>query len=75
MRKNPGHLPLECEILDENDEVVGFRPVHVRLFNGWSSAAANSPPWPSAGRYPLTVWRISKPPHPFEIEHYEVATT
>ena len=72
MRKNPGSLPLECEILEEHDQAAGFWPVHVILFNGHSTKAAGQPPWPSAGRFPPTNWRISKPPHPFEIQQYEV---
>lgn len=69
MKTNPGHLPKECVILDEDGELAGYRPVHVRLFNGWRSQA----PWPAAGSRPPTNWKISRPPHPFEIEAYELA--
>lgn len=74
VQDNPGHLPEDCEILDENGQNIGWKMVHVRLFNGWDSKAANSPPWPSNGsRAGPTVWKISRPkPHPFEIQKYEV---
>lgn len=74
MRDNPGYLPEECILTDpETGEVAGYRHVHVVLFNGWDSKAASSPPWPSNGsRAGPTVWKISRPPHPFEIKQYEV---
>ena len=71
---NPGRLPADCELLDEHGELAGYRPVHVRLFCGWDSQRAGHAPWPAAGGRPrATVWRISTPPHPFEIQQYEVA--
>lgn len=73
--RNPGRLPDDCEAIDpQTGEVTGFRNCHVRLFNGWDSKALGQQPWPSAGGRPPTNWRISKPPHNFEIESYEVAT-
>lgn len=68
MQPNPGHLPPECEILDEDGNVTGHRAVMVKLFGGIKTG-----PWPSAGGRPVpTNWKISKPPHPFEIEEYEI---
>lgn len=76
---NKGAFPTECEIWAdvETDGVlarslVGFRQVHVRLFGGWDSAKALAAPWPSKGGRPVdTNWRISRPPHPFEIKEWE----
>lgn len=77
---NPGHLPPECEIWADVEtdgilsrSLVGYRNVHVRLFNGIDTAKRGDPPWPAAGGRLSTVWRISKPPHPFEIEEFEIA--
>ena len=71
---NPGRLPADCELLDDNGELTGYRPVQVRLFNGWDSKRSGHAPWPAAGGRPhATNWRLSRPPHPFEIESYEVA--
>ena len=67
---NPGRLPDACVIRDEGGEVVGYRHVHVRLFGGFDSKAAGHAPWPSADRRPPTEWRISRPPHPFEIKEW-----
>jgi hypothetical protein len=75
MPANPGtgHVPDDCYAIDpETGEVVGTRAVHVVLFNGWSSRAAGHAPWPAAGGRLPTQWRISSPPHPFEIREYEV---
>lgn len=71
---NPGKLPPECVILDdETGEVVGYRSVHVVLFGGYSTKAAGDRPWPSAGGKPLpTRWAISRQPHPFEIKEFEI---
>lgn len=75
MPKNPGHLPPECEIYNEDGQLIGHRRVHVRLFNGWSSKAAGTGSWPSHGGRPVpTDWTIRRgTPHPFDIESYEVA--
>ena len=72
MPRNPGHLPDECVAVDEDGNST-FRPVHVRLFGGYDSARAGHAPWPSAGGRPAkTRWSVSRPPHPFDIEFYEV---
>lgn len=69
-KPNPGHLPFDCTIFDEEGQEAGFRRVHVILFNGWDSRE-HEHSWPSVGlRAPLTGWEISKPPHPFEIKEY-----
>ncbi len=66
---NPGHLPSECEIRDKDGNITGYHQVRVKLFNGISTG-----PWPSAGGRPHpTRWSISRPPHPFEIEEWELA--
>ena len=68
-RPNPGRYPDDCDILHPDiGEHIGFRKVHVRLFNGWTSLSSG--PWPAAGGRPPTVWRISCPPHPFDIAEY-----
>ena len=75
MPANPGtgRAPDDCYAIDpETGEVTGTRSVHVVLFNGWSSRAARQSPWLAAGGRPPTQWRISNPPHPFEIREYEV---
>jgi len=69
---NPGHLPPECEILDADGHVVGFRAVHVRLHNGWDSRKAGTNPWPARDGRPPTNWSIRRPiPHPFDIKEFE----
>ncbi|MBY0391841.1 MAG: hypothetical protein K2Q27_01100 [Novosphingobium sp.] len=69
---NPGHLPPECEILDADGHVIGFRAVHVRLFNGWDSRKAGTSPWPSRDGRPPTNWSIRRPtPHPFDIKEFD----
>lgn len=73
MPRNPGHLPRECVIHDEQGEVTGYRPVHVRLWGGLDSRKAGHAPWPSGGTRVATDWTISKPPHPFDIKEYEIA--
>jgi hypothetical protein len=72
---NPGHLPPECEILDEAGEVAGYRSVHVRLFNGWDSKKAGTGAWPAvASRGPSTNWAIRRGnPHPFDIKEWDLA--
>lgn len=68
MPPNPGRLPPECQILDEDGNVTDHRAVMVKLFNGLRCG-----PWPSAGgRSQQTRWSIGKPPHPFDIEEYEI---
>lgn len=69
---NLGHVPPECEVLDEDGNVTGYRNVHVRLFGGFDSKKAGHAPWPAGGGRPPTVWKISRKPHPFEIREYEV---
>jgi hypothetical protein len=69
---NPGHLPPECVIEDE-DGTIRHRAVHVRLFGGWDSKKAGAAPWPAAGGRPPTRWAISRRPHPYEIEEYALA--
>jgi len=73
MPRNPGHLPPECVVTDDNGEAISFHHVHVKLFSGWSSRGAGHQPWPSAGCRPPTDWKISRKPHPFQIEEYELA--
>lgn len=68
---NPGLLPDDCLIHDEDGNFTGFRRVHVRLFGGYDSRERGHDPWPAAGARPPTDWRISKPPFPFEIKEYE----
>ena len=70
---NLGRIPPECEILDEQGNVTGYRAVHVVLFNGFSTSKAGHAPWPAGGGRPPTNWRISKPPHPFEIAEWSFA--
>lgn len=67
---NPGHLPPECEIRDEDGNVTGYRPVHVWLRCGWSSQAAAHAPWPSAGGRSSTRWSLRGDSH--DILHFEV---
>lgn len=73
MPQNPGHLPPECEVRDEDGNVTGYRAVHVRCFGGFDSRKAGHAPWPAAGGRPPTQWRISKPPHSSDIEFWEIA--
>lgn len=73
MPRNEGHLPPECEIRDEHGNVTGYRAVHVVLFGGLDTRKAGHAPWPAAGGRPPTQWRISKPPHPYEIMEWEIA--
>lgn len=71
---NPGHLPDDCVIVDdETGTVLGYRKVHVRLFGGTDTMAKGHHPWPAAGGKPPTVWTISHRPHPFEIKEYLIA--
>lgn len=72
LQPNPGSLPRDCIVLDEEGNVIGFRKVHVVLFNGHSTRAAGQDPWPASGARPPTCWSISRPPQPFEIKAYEV---
>lgn len=73
LKPNPGRIPPECVVWDEAGEVTGYRPVHITLHNGFSTRARGDAPWPSAGGRPPTVWKLSRPPHPFEIETWEIA--
>jgi hypothetical protein len=70
---NPGRLPPQCEIRDQFGEVTGWRSVHVRLFGGHDTAKLGLAPWPAFGGRPPTQWRVSKVPHAFEIEEWELA--
>lgn len=85
---NPGHVPPETEIWEDVEtsgvvarSLVGHRPVHVRLWGdpargvaGWDTKRAGQAPWPAkGGRQIDTDWRISKPPHPYQIKEFEVA--
>lgn len=71
---NHGSLPDDCVVLDdETGEVTGYRKVHVRCFGGYDSKARGHEPWPAAGAKPPTVWKISRRPHPYEIQEYELA--
>lgn len=69
---NFGKLPDECVATDD-DGAVSYRLVHVRLFGGSCTKKAGAAPWPDAGRQPATRWAISRPPHPYEIEEWELA--
>lgn len=72
MRPNPGRCPDDCAIVHpETGEITGYRRVHVRLRNGWTSHASGS--WPAADGRPPTRWSISRPAHPFDIAEYEIA--
>lgn len=68
-QRNPGRLPPECVIRDDDGNATGFRAVHVRLFGGYDSRKRGDAPWPSGAP---TVWGISAQPHPFQIEEFEV---
>lgn len=72
MQPNHGHLPSECIVRDERGEIAGYRSVHVQLFGGFDTRKAGHDPWPAGGGRIATDWRISRKPHPFEIESYEV---
>jgi len=71
--RNLGECPEAAIIRDEAGEVAGYRAVHVVLFNGWSSKAAGHAPWPAGVGRPPTRWAVSRTPHPFEIESWELA--
>lgn len=59
--------------MDDDGNVTGYRPVHVRLFNGLDTRARGDAPWPSAGGRPIqTNWKISRKPLPFEIKEFDV---
>lgn len=68
---NPGRCPSECEIRDDAGELVGFRRVHVTFFNGRTSREKSPQGYPSGGRDACN-WRIGKPPHPYDIQYFEV---
>lgn len=72
-RDNPGSLPRECIITNDDGFVTGYRPVHVRLFCGADTKADGDAPWPAGGGKPPTDWAISRQPHPFEIKQYALA--
>jgi hypothetical protein len=67
MQRNPGHCPDEADGTDEGKTFY----VHVRLFGGYSTEEAGHAPWPATGRGACD-WRISRPPHPFQIEYWEL---
>ena len=70
--RNPGRIPPECEIRDEQGNITGWRKVHVRTFGGWDSRKAGHEPWPAGGGRPPTKWKVDRPPHSFDIQEYEV---
>ncbi|WP_333837964.1 hypothetical protein [Novosphingobium sp.] len=72
LQTNPGRLPDDCVILDEEGNVTGFHKVHVVTFRGFSTRAADHAPWPAGGGRPPTNWAISTPPHDSDIQFYEV---
>ena len=71
---NPGHLPFDCTVFNEDGQETGFRQVHVRLFNGWDSKKVGASPWVAAGGRPPTRWEIDRKPHPFQIREYEISS-
>lgn len=73
MRPNPGHLPDECIIFDDDGNVAGWRAVHVRLRNGYDTRKAGAAPWPAYGSRPPTRWKPDGKPHPFDIEFWELS--
>lgn len=62
MQPNDGRCPPEAD---------GKR-IHAKLFNGTLTKAKSPNGWPATGRDGCS-WKISKPPHPFEIEAWELA--
>lgn len=70
---NLGRIPTECEIRGDDGDIIGHRHVHVRLFGGFDTKRAGHQPWPAGGARQPTNWRISRPPHPFEIAEWEIA--
>lgn len=73
MKASEGRCPYEREIRDEQGNIAGFRSVHVVLFGGYDTRKAGAAPWPAGGGRPPTNWRISRPPHPFEIKEWTIA--
>ena len=73
---NLGRCPREAEIRAEDGGMAGYRKVHVILHNGHDTKGRGQDPWPAAQPYgsrsPSTVWRISQPPHDFEIKKWEI---
>lgn len=66
---NPGHLPPECEIRDEQGNITGYRKCHVRLRGGFDSQKAGHDPWPSkTNRGPTTRWTLGW--HCFDIVEF-----
>jgi len=61
MPRNPGSLP---------PEAAGKR-IHARLFNGHDTRAKDPQGWAADGKNGC-CWRISKPPHPYDIAEFEV---
>lgn len=72
MPRNLGKLPGEAVIRDDDGQVTGYRQVRVRLFNGYDTAVREPNGWPAAGGRPPTRWSIESPPHPFDIEYWEL---
>lgn len=71
---NEGRIPDACLILDDQGEVTGHRPVHVRCYGGYDTRKMGAAPWPShTGRAQTTNWKISRRPHPFEIQEWVLA--
>lgn len=73
MPLNEGRIPPECEIRGDDGDIIGWRNVHVELFGGYSTRKAGAAPWPAGGGRQSTNWRISRPPHPFEIRKWTLA--
>lgn len=69
-KPNPGRMPEEC-VFETEDGDVRYRNVRVWFFNGTSTPGGTPGGWPSYGKGAVR-WSISKPPHPFDIQFYEV---
>ncbi len=68
-RPNPGRRPDDVDILHpDTGAIIGTHRVHVRLFNGWTSAGGDA--WPADRG---TVWTIDRRPHPFNIREYRIS--
>jgi hypothetical protein len=60
--RNEGYCPREAD---------GQR-IHATLFNGIDTRDASPQGWPADGRGACN-WRISRPPHPYDIKDWEIA--
>lgn len=70
LKPNPGSIPPECIIRDDDGNITGFRRVRVVCFGGYDSGEREPAGWLSGGRGSCD-WTISRKPHPFEISEYE----